>query len=164
VSAALLAAGSGYAAAAVFSISSPQFSAYVNPDSYEVITPAGDGIISRSKLTRGRLYFSLTVVGSRETLSYLEKKLHLELSGSIWCDGQRLDTVQFGMSPREWDRDRPALETQLDNEGLFRWRTYMYTRQIHCSTIEIILRDGTGQGVRPIGHSGMYSATVQLVN
>ena len=155
---------SGPLDAATYSIVHPQFSSFVDPENYTVINPAQDGTIARSSLGSGLLYFSTAIVGDTRTFEHLEEHRHLELAASIWCDGERRDTIHIGMSTRNWERDREALRIELEQRGTFTWRTYMNTRKIHCDQIEIVLKDGSGRFVSPLGHRGTYTATVRVVH
>jgi len=155
----------GYAdAAALYSIANPRFSGFVDRENnYKAINPASNGEISRKRLKDGLLYFSVTIIGSRQTFEYLEEHRHLELEVVIWADGKQKDSVQIGMTTRDWDEERTRLRYELDNLGFFTWRTYMNTKKIWYSEIELVLRDDNKTFVAPSGYSGSYRAEVELV-
>lgn len=158
----LASAGVPHANAAIFSIATPQFSAFVDPRTYTPLNPAQNGSISRKDLTRGLLYFSVTIVGDERAFQHADHHRELGLEAAIWCDGRDTGSVQFGMSTRDWEFIQNALRAELDQKGVFTWRTYINTKRIACSKIEIIMRDDNDDVVTPVGSHGTFNATVEI--
>ena len=151
--------------AALFTIAKPQFGARVDPaNGYAVSSPAQGGKISRAELTSNLLYFSVTIVGDQSTLEYLEEHRHLGLTVVIWADGMKRDSIEIGITPRDWERDQQTLKEELASMGVFTWRTFMNTKRIRHSRLVLLLLDDNDDTVGPPGHAGSYQATVRLVS
>ncbi|TVR09179.1 MAG: hypothetical protein EA385_07850 [Salinarimonadaceae bacterium] len=151
--------------AASFAVADPRFSTHYDASSRTASGVIDGGQVRRAALVNGALYLSLAIVGGPATLERLAERDSLSLTGTIWCDGRRTDTVvEFGMSPMNWRRDRESLRARVVREGFFTWRTYMLTTQLHCSMIEVILRDERQRGVPRIGEASGHVATIWLVD
>ena len=156
---------SSYALGALYSISHPKFSSYVDPkDDYRVIQPAQDGKIVRNSLTKGVLYFSVTIIGGEAALKHLEDNQHLDLTVSIWGDNRRKDSVEIGIRPREWLDNAEILREEYRRMGFFTWRTFMTTKKIWHSKIDLVLVDDNDHTVGPPGYSQSYRATIRIVD
>jgi len=150
--------------AALFSISKPTFCGYVHPDTFAISEPWNGGMIRRSSLSENLLHFYCVIIGDESTFQYLTKHRHLELHAHIWADGQRYDSVEFGISTRRWEQTKKRLRDELDQMGFFTFRTYMNTQKTWFSEIELVLKDDNSKIVAPVGHTGSYRAKVKLHN
>lgn len=148
--------------AALFSIAKPTFCGYVNPNSLVISAPEDNGKIRRSLLAGNLLHFYCVIIGDESTFQYLSDHRHLELHAHIWADGIRYDSVEFGISTREWERNKEGLKAELDEMGFFTFRTYMNTKKTWFSEIELILKDDDSKIVSPLGFPGSYRARVKL--
>lgn len=130
-------------AADVFSIAKPQFSARVLDDGhYTIVNPAQDNKISRNSLSEGAVYFSFTVLGQDKAIRYLNDRGRLDVFAVIYAGGSRQDTVQIGIDQEKWAQVKQQVLNKFDQDGFFTWRTYMSTKQIEHSEVEILVRDG----------------------
>jgi hypothetical protein len=151
------------ASAALYAIVAPKFSTFVDPQSYEVHGHARDGTISRGSLSRGLIYFSVTIVGDDRAIRHLDENGELQLAANVWCDDQKMDTIHFGMTAEQWDHQSHGLRFEVEQRGYFTWRTYMYTSKTFCSTIELRLTDDDNQTVKPPGYPGAYTARLEIL-
>jgi hypothetical protein len=141
-------ASSPASSADVLELAKPQFSSRVSDDgNYTVIGPAINGTISRKTLEQGRLFFSVTLLARDRTIEYLRDKGLLDVYAVIFGNGVRRDTVSFGITQQRWFEVGKVLTKKYDEEGYFPFRTFMYTQQTQHSSIEILVRDGTGNTV-----------------
>lgn len=132
----------------VFDVAKPQFSMQVSDDGqYRAIGPAVAGSISRKTLEQGRLFFSMTLIARDSAMQYVSAKGFLDAYAVIFCNGLRRDTVSFGITQQRWFEIGRALSQKYDNDGFFSFRTFMYTQQTECSSVEILVRDGGGNTV-----------------
>jgi len=142
----------GHSSGALFSVADPVFCSHVDPhDNYRRTNEAQDGKIARSMLKHGKLYLYVVIVGNEATIDHLEQYGYLELEGVIITDGVTRDSAQFGMTPEKWEIDGDSYKSELKKSGFFTFRTYMTTRKINHSVVEIRLRNGKGQVVPLVG-------------
>lgn len=127
----------------LFSIAKPQFSARVLDDgNYTAVNPATDNKISRAVLSEGLVYFSFTVLGDEKTIQSLKDRGRLDVFAVIYAGGVRRDTVQIGIDQQKWAQTKQRILGKFDEDGFFTFRTFMNTKQIQNSVVEILVRDG----------------------
>jgi hypothetical protein len=135
-------------AADVFLIAKPQFSLRVADDgSYAVFGAATNNTMSRAALNQGEVYFSFTVLGQERAIQYLRERNQLPVFVVIYAGGVRRDTLEIGIKPENWRKNRSAVLSKFDQEGFFTWRTYMSTQQTAFESLELLVRDGNSNVV-----------------
>lgn len=149
--------------AALFTIGKPTFCAHVNHDDFSLRKPSTNGRIKRSDLDEELLYFFVVIIGDEGTFTYLEQHSHLEVRAEIWAGGIWQDKVQFGITPDRWRITREKLRAELDSNGVFTFRTYMYTKKIWFSRIELVLKDGNNRVVREISKPRGYRGRIEVI-
>jgi len=152
------------ALAQLFEIAAPTFSSLVADDgNYTVTGPATNGQISRAILTQGLLYFSFTVIGGQQTLDSLQKNRRLEVNAVILGDQSEIITG-LGITQQKWIANKNAWLAQFGQLGYFTFRTYMNTQKILDDIIEIQIRDGKNDVVRPVAYDSItYKASLRIV-
>jgi len=152
------------ALAQLFEIAAPIFSSFVADDgNYTVTGPATNGQISRATLTQGLLYFSFTVIGGQQTLNSLQKNRRLEVNAVILGDQSEIITG-LGITLQKWTANKNAWLAQFGQLGYFTFRTYLNTQKILDDSIEIQIRDGRNDVVRPVAYGSItYKASLRLV-
>jgi hypothetical protein len=87
----------------------------------------------------------------------------LEIRAVIYVDGISTDSIEIGITPADWAKNREAIAGAISTNGIFFWATFLYTRKIYSSQIAIIIKDGRGSVVGPLGFPGSYEARVKVV-
>ncbi len=152
------------ARAQLFEIARPVFSGFVTDDgNYTPVGPAANGQISRASLTHGLLYFSFTVVGGQTTLDRLAKDRRLDVEAVIL--GNQSEIIPgLGILQQNWIANMDAWISQFNQLGYFTFRTFMNTQKISNGVIEIQIRDGNNNVIRPVAYNSVtYKASVTIV-
>lgn len=127
----------------LFAIAKPEFSVYVlNDGNYTAVMPAKDNIISRASLKQERVYLSFTILGFDDAMRHLHTDGRLNVETVIWAGGAERDSVDVGITQQRWAEIGKKLTSEFDADGYFTFRTFMSTKKINYSEIEIIIRDG----------------------
>jgi hypothetical protein len=148
----------------LFAVALPRFSTFVTEDgNYTPLNPIVDGSrVPRSVFDRGRVYFSFTVIGGDDALKHLLEAGNFPVRVTLWVDDVRAETIDIGMTPEHWERDRAAFSELHKNNGLFHWRTKMYTQKNFAKKIEITIRDAFDAPVKPIGQNTIFRPTIYI--
>jgi hypothetical protein len=152
------------ASAQLFEIARPIFSSGVSDDGdYVPLGPAIDGRVSRANLSRGLLYFSFTVIGGQPALEYLRQYRRLEVDAVIL--GERSERISgLGISQEKWSKNREAWISQFEKLGYFTFRTFMNTERIADDMLELQVRDGRSNVIKPVAYnSSTYKASIEIV-
>ncbi|WP_156510516.1 hypothetical protein [Labrenzia sp. OB1] len=144
-------------------ISAPLFGCrFTEGAKYQVDCPTPPaGTISRSKLHK-HIFAVVTILGSEPALTYLEKNGNLPLRVTFIHDGVRQDTVDYGINPKDWFKNREALRFEFERDGYFAWRTSIISQKIWGGKLELIFEDYRGGRVAPVGDPESYSATIHF--
>ncbi|WP_139069795.1 hypothetical protein [Tardiphaga robiniae] len=153
------------AEAQLFSIVSPRFSSFVEDDGeYTMRSPIVEpgGSIARRILTDEALYFSFGVEVTEGTLDYLTRRRHLSVRCIVYADGYSEESIEIGISPATWARQKNAITQAVRQNGSFKWRTYLNTSKIDAKVISIVIKDDFGRSVKPGGFLGSFEAKVSI--
>src|SRR5207248_2443761 len=121
----------------LFSISVPRLCSYVGPRPSFKITNELASPVARSRLRRQEIWLFLSIIGDAGTLKYLQDNECLWLQADIWADGIRWGSVEIGMHYDDWERDGDGLVSELQDKGVFTWRTRLRTTKIDANKIEV---------------------------
>lgn len=148
------------ASAALFAVADPAFGSSLS-NRVARGTPSG-ATIRRSALSDGRLYFSLTIVGDADTLAWHEERGRLPFYITFRGDESRFDTVDIGIMPEKWEHERKRFAAEIEERGIFTFRTHYNTRKINFHRIELTLKDGDGNTIRTVSGSRNINPVIEL--
>jgi hypothetical protein len=151
------------AGAGLFAIAGPQFSGFVDEGSYAASDAATDGIISKTKLRDGFLYFSFRVIGGSKAIEHLKKYGSLEVQVNTYAGWSKLGSYQIGITQENWRKNRKALIDEYNQNKIFDWRTYMQTEQVNYPAITVKISDSNSDFVAPLDEDGAYEETVKII-
>lgn len=144
----------------LFSISVPRLCTYVGPGPAFNVTNELTSPVARSGLRRHEIWLLLSIIGDANTLKYLQDNEYLSLTADIWADGTKWGSVEIGMHYDDWERNGDALVSELQDKGVFLWRTRLRTTKIDAGKIEVKFFDQRGDTISPVNYSGAYETTV----
>jgi hypothetical protein len=128
--------------------------------------PPGDPISDsypREKIKR--LYARFTILGSADTIAYLEKHGYLKIIVEWRVDGRVLDSPDVGISQEKWESSEEQLKKQSSEDGYFAFRTCSYRTYIPKGSYGVTIRDGEGNILSPSGFlgPGIYQPTINII-
>jgi hypothetical protein len=118
---------------------------------------------AREKLKR--IYARFTIVGSAETIAYLQAHGYLKVTVEWRIDGKVLDSVEVGITQEKWEIAEDDLVKQVAEDGIFRYRTTTYRTYIPIGRYELTIRDADGNILSPPGFQGpgIYKPTIKII-
>jgi hypothetical protein len=120
------------------------------------------GSISRNKL--GRLYARFLVIGTADTIHQLARSGYLSLKAEWSLDNQVVDVIEIGISQEKWDDGESEFRRQVQENGLFTFRTITYRSYIPPGTYKLTIRDARGNILSPEAFPGpgVYQPTIKV--
>ncbi len=146
----------------LFSISEPRFASYVSARPSFALSNELEGKISRSSLRRREIWLLVTIIGDAGTYRYLKENGSLWLEADIWGDGRKWDVVEIGLGSDDWEGNAESFASELQEKGVFTWRTRMMTTKVDVSRLEIKFFDKNGNVISPINYAGSYAAVISF--
>ena len=108
------------------------------------------------------LFFWMEIVGGREALATLEASGQLRIRHE-WRRGIFVtDNIDVGITPDRWLEYREAIRKQVEEGGLFTYRTYSFKKNLRIGRYKIIVSDGHGNHVTELGGRGQFRPTIEI--
>ena len=112
--------------------------------------------LDRRIFSNSRMHIMVVIEGGNEALSVLDEDGELPVKVAVWRDGDRKPgDISIGIKQDDWDTDGLALQTAVDADGKFRWRTRFWVNVKKAKTVEIEINDA-------LNHTALKTALAQI--
>lgn len=120
------------------------------------------GSYSRERLKR--LYVRFTILGSQQTIADLEQHAFVSVKIDWRINGRVVDSVEVGITQDKWDIGEDDFRKQVQDNGVFTYRTFSYRTFIPIGSYQLTIRDGLGNVLAPSGFRGpgLYQPTLTI--
>ena len=123
---------------------------YRLPEKIVDLNPIGENSLPFPADGRRSLYVWLELVGTKQTLAYLEKHESLSLR-AIWRVGLRnTERMEIGITPIRWNEEAAKIRDQVRREGSFRWRTFCKKSYFEADEYQLFVVDANGKRIRDL--------------
>lgn len=130
----------------LFQVVNSSFSDDFDPREHRAIREFENGAVNAANITNNEIWFSCAIVGDYSAIQHLREFRHLRCGVLLWKGNVLRDTIEIGLSQKDWIRDRNGLQGEVEKGGVFSWRTFCVfgvtdENGEYYDRIEIFLRD-----------------------
>jgi len=137
------------------------FGVDIDRTSREVRGKITEQVVKRSIL-KNRIYYSFTIIGDQSTLNAALNDKGVPLNVTIWCDDERRDTFFIGITQNGIQSNENKLQNEVDQMGIFTWRTHFNTQKIGCEKLDFII-DGPDGTLKTVGGASNFTPSIRIV-
>lgn len=110
--------------------------------------PVGESRLPFQPDGRRSLYVWLELIGTKQTLAYLERHDSLSVR-AVWRVGLRnTERMEIGIDTTRWHEEAAKIRDQVRRDGFFKWRTFFKKINFEANEYLVFVVDANGNRIR----------------